>query len=208
VFDASLDERCSETHACRSPGFWGTHAGEPNNLAQRVIDDAGGCAGICGEVVGDTALESADSVVEGICVSPRGDVRLQLVRQLTAMSLNCAANGYGFDCSGHVRFAPLFAACNEACAERTGDVGDCIAMIDCFNNGGETDLATGLCYTDTIANCHLRPLPPPYDGNTPATSSQACSQARKNACTLLPPGEITGCTSGTRIDPDDEICLP
>jgi hypothetical protein len=64
-----------------------------------------------------------------------------------------------------------------------------------------------LCIIDTIANCHLRPLPSPYDGNSPATSSQACSQARKNTCTVLAPGEL-GCTSGLRLDPVEETCNP
>ncbi|MGH7894737.1 MAG: hypothetical protein ACREQL_08715 [Candidatus Binatia bacterium] len=209
VFDPDLDVRCTETHACRSAGFWGTHGADPYNLTQMAIDAGGGCLDICGEVVTNTVVSSADSAIEGICISPRGDMRLQLARQLTAMSLNCAMNGFYPDCSGHVRFAPLFAACNDACTQGTADVGDCIAASDCFNNGGEIDLANGLCITDTIANCHLRPLPSPFDASTAATSSQRCSAARKNDCTLLPPGELAGCTQpGLELDPAEEACNP
>jgi hypothetical protein len=209
VFDPELDVRCTETHACRTPGFWGTHGGDPFNVTQMAIDAGGGCLEVCGEVITNTVPSSAESALEAICVSPRGALRLQLARQLTAMSLNCAMNGFDIDCSGHARLAPLFAACNAACAGNTADVGDCIAMVDCFNNGGETEVETGLCYTDTIANCHLRPLPAPFDASSGATSSQTCSQARKNGCTVLPPGEQTSCTApGLELDPAAEMCLP
>jgi hypothetical protein len=209
VFDPDLNERCTETHACRSAGFWGTHAGNPYNLAQMAIDAAGSCVEVCGEILTNTTTSSPNSSVEAICVSPRSDPRLQLARQLTAMSLNCAMNGFGGDCSGHIRFAPLFAVCNDACTNKTGDVGDCIAAIDCFNNGGEMDLETGLCLTDTIANCHLRDMPAGFNESTAATSSQACSSARKNACTILPPGELSGCTQpGLTLDPAVESCQP
>ena len=157
-------------------------------------------------MITNTTLASADSALEAICVSPRGEIRLQLARQLTAMALNCAVNGFGGDCSGHARLAPLFALCNDACAQNTNDVGDCIGMIDCFNNGGDADPVSGLCMVDSIANCHLRPLPSPYDGNSPASSSQACASARKNTCTVLPSGEQT-CTSGLR-DVTPETCTP
>jgi hypothetical protein len=142
-------------------------------------------------------------------VSPRGDLRLQLGRQLTAMALNCAINGFGRDCSGHVRLGELFAACNDACTQRTGDVGECVAAVDCFNNGGDYDFQSGLCVTDTIANCHLRSLPSPYHGGVPASSAQTCSAVRKNACTILPPGELSGCTAtGLELDPTVETCTP
>jgi hypothetical protein len=209
VFDPALDERCTETHACRSPGYWGTHAGDPGNVAQAAIDEAGSCLEVCGEVITNTTVSSANSALEAICVSPRGDLRLQLGRQLTAMALNCAINGFGRDCSGHVRLGELFAACNDACTQKTGDVGECVAAVDCFNNGGDYDFQSGLCVTDTIANCHLRSLPSPYDGGVPASSAQTCSAVRKNACTILPPGELSGCTAtGLELDPTVETCTP
>lgn len=79
---------------CRTAGFWGTHAGidlkkpQSQNITQTVLTFAGGSV-ICGEVINNTILNSVTSALEALCVSPLGDQRLQLGRQLTAMSLNC-----------------------------------------------------------------------------------------------------------------------
>jgi len=127
---------------CRTPGFWGTHAGTEKkgsqNITQQVITAGGGCLEICGEIISDTAPDSADSAVEAICVSVESQTERQLARQLTAAALNCIISGGGADCNG-TSIEELFADCNSACvgdpsSERT--VEECIAEVDCFNNGG------------------------------------------------------------------------
>jgi hypothetical protein len=134
---------------CRTAGFWGTHAGiecpkkQPNcgslNITQAVLDECGGCLEICGEVINQTIVDSADSALEAICVSPK-DLKLQLVRQLTALSLNCCVSGWGSNCSVDPALAKLIADCNESCVVNTNEtiptIGECVPIIDCINNGG------------------------------------------------------------------------
>jgi cysteine-rich repeat protein len=140
---------CLGEEICRTPGFWATHAGieKPGskNITQMVITSAGGCLEICGEIIDDTVLRSADSAVEAMCVPVKGNIRLQLVRQLTAAALNCVVSGGGSDCTG-ISIEDLYQACNAGCAANTFPVpvgselltlSNCINRIDCFNNGGE-----------------------------------------------------------------------
>src|SRR3989442_426144 len=137
---------CTATHTCkvpicRSPGFWGTHACPENsslvsscenamskNITQAVINAAGGCFVVCGEVIKNTILANADSTVEAICVSPAGNQRLQLIRQLTAMALNCIISGLKSDCSGDpAGLGKLFSHCNSVClGTGTTSIRDCI----------------------------------------------------------------------------------
>ncbi|MDZ4348674.1 MAG: hypothetical protein U1A22_03975 [Xanthomonadaceae bacterium] len=180
---------------CRTPGFWGTHAGtekrNSTDLTQLAIDAAGGSLSICGATIDNTLVPDYMSAVEAMCVSVQGDSRLQLTRQLTAMALNCVVSGGGADCSG-TSVASLFQAANEACELGVANLGDYIAPVDCFNNGGQVDSATGECVIDPENNCHERDLSESdvFDGVSPlpgpAGSSKACNAATKNNIIVLP----------------------
>lgn len=145
---------------CRTAGFWGTHAGvDPKKLAsqnitQAVLDYALVDPVICGELINDTILNtSITSALEALCVSPQGDQKLQLARQLTAMSLNCVMSGGGSDCSLTVN-AGEFSAGNAVCLNAvdgdptdgptTAEISNRIARIDCLNNGGVLDDLDGV----------------------------------------------------------------
>jgi hypothetical protein len=184
---------------CRTPGFWGTHG----KITSGVIALGGGCLEVCGEKIKNVSVASADSALEAICVSPRGDDRLQLARQLTSMALNCVVSSHGTDCGGtSSTLGALFDDCNKACRGEASNlsVGACTEAVDCFNNGGAFDADTGLCGTDPNGSCHERPLPPPWDPPGAADSPQTCNAARKNDCTVIPPGEtsnsVNACTAG------------
>jgi len=197
---------------CRTPGFWGTHAGREKsrsqNITQAVINAAGGCIEVCGEIIDNTVLNSADSAVEAICVSPRGDQRLQLVRQLTAAALNCIITNGNPDCTG-VSVEEVFQTCNASCASGDPSAPDtCIGLLDCFNNGGTID-GSGNCVTGAPNNCHDRLLVNDslnlnFEPPGPAGSSNECNAARDNTCTVIPPGEAS-CGSGLMC-PDPETC--
>ena len=103
------------------------------NITQAVIDAAlGGSLSICGQTIDNTSVGNMMSALEAMCVSPRGEQRLQLARQLTAAALNCVISGAGADCAGLPEVP--FSACNTACA-LDGDIGTCIEDLDDFNNG-------------------------------------------------------------------------
>ena len=203
-----LPAECNE-EICRTPGFWGTHGGaEKNrstNITQAILDTFGGTLTICGTTISNTNVGSPNSALEAICISPKGDSRLQLARQLTAAALNCGitnnndegtcstdANGAA-PCAG-VSIGDVFDACNAACLTGTtavvnGNTISCIEAIDCFNNGGIFDPATGTCADATGTSCHDRDLVNGcFDFSTPgpAGSSNACNDARKNNVTVLP----------------------
>ena len=90
---------CNVTEICRTPGFWGTHGGIEKsrsvNITEAVLDSFGGTLEICGTIINNTTLGSQNSALEAICVSPKGDSRLQLARQLTAAALNCGITNAG-----------------------------------------------------------------------------------------------------------------
>lgn len=210
VFDPTRDESC-ELEFCRTAGFWSTHAGaekkngKSQNITLAVIDLANGIRdlplkdlinlngvygklNICGENIVNTQLNDAASALESMCVSPQGDPRLQLVRQLTAASLNCVLSGGNPECIGvdgpsHISIEDLFAACNTACADGGTVVTDgvntisCIAAVDCWNNGGVFYEATGFCQTGT---CSL-------DGVTPCNSKSNCPlyYGQEQSCVAL-----------------------
>jgi hypothetical protein len=200
--DPTNDPSCQNEAICRTPGFWSTHG----DVSQQVIDSAGGCFVVCGEVIttatGDS-VGNASSVLEATCVAPKGDLRLQLVRQLTAFALNCAVSGFGADCGGDPTLSDLFTECNTDCIANT-NLAACIEAIDCFNNGGLPDLGSGTCGTDPSGSCHARELPDFIDQES-ADTSQECNAARKTQCTVVPPGE-TQCTSGV-ISSGAEACF-
>ncbi len=150
---------CKE-EICRTPGFWGTHAGDTEkaprsqNITQAVINK-GGPLEICGKNIDNTKLDWCDSALEAICVSVKGEQKLQLARQLTAAALNCIMSNGNADCSG-VSIDQLFADCNNVCQgiPVAGlDMSKCISSIDCFNNGGvyNPDLME-MCQTGTCSN--------------------------------------------------------
>jgi hypothetical protein len=179
------------------------------NITQTVINLAGGSLSICGETLTDTHLDHAHSAEEALCVN-LGQVSkaLQLARQLTAAALNCVISGGPATCVGQP-IGPIFTACNTACPGSTNamvgaDTVDCIKAIDCFNNGGTFNTATGNCSTQTV-NCHTRNFgicsngalcsdTTPCPGNEacnpgPAGSSKQCNDANQNSCTIFGPGE-------------------
>jgi hypothetical protein len=153
-----------------------------------------------------TVAQAEHSALEAICVSPKGDSRLQLARQLTAAALNCgittstgtpglcAANQPGATPCAGVSIESVWDACNAACPTgTTADVGgntvSCIGAIDCFNNGGVFDPATGECGT-AEESCHDRNLVTDcFDFNPPgaAGSPRSCNTARKNTVLVVPP---------------------
>jgi hypothetical protein len=201
TFDPENDESCRNDAICRTPGFWKTHGA----VSQQVIGLAGGCLEVCGEVITTataSSVNNANSVLEAMCTQPRGEHRLQLVRQLTALALNCVISEFGPDCSGDTGLGELFADCNEACLENDG-VGDCIAAIDCFNNGGVFNETTGLCGEDPGDSCHEQPLPETIDQG-PADTAQACNAAAKSPCATILTNEAA-CTSGNE-SPNPETC--
>jgi hypothetical protein len=180
---------------CRTPGFWKTHG----TASQTVLNDNGGCVEICGQPINNalaTSVGSANSVLEAMCISPRGEQRLQLVRQLTALALNCGVSGFGLDCGSNGPLDDLFTDCNAACESNSSDIGDCIEAIDCFNNGGAIDPISGLC-GEAAFNCHEQPLP---IAQGKADTPQACNAASKNTCTVILSGQ-SNCTSNSQSCP-------
>jgi hypothetical protein len=199
IVDLTADPICQPGDIiCRTPGFWATHGGtqktRSQNITQAVIDLGGGCFEVCGEVINTTVVNDANSALEAMCASPRGDQRIQLARQLTAMALNCIVSEVGPDCGGDAALDELFGDCNSACVGGPADrsIGECIGDVDCFNNGG--------CRGDD--NCHERELPDEFQPPGPAGSAGFCNDARKNDCTVIDPGE-TDC-GGV----DQGVCAP
>jgi len=199
---------------CRTPGFWGTHAcwenplnyldercekeGRATNITQAVIDMAGGSLGlICGSPIDNTALGDEDSAVEAICVSVKGNIQLQLVRQLTAAALNCVVSGGPANCVGVPLYQDIFHECNLTCTNTAaGDPArkalftECISKIDCLNNGRIFE--NGVCRSAVEGNCHQQPLCGPgdspewcYEPPGPAGSSNECNDAIDNECFVI-----------------------
>jgi hypothetical protein len=167
--DSAVCSATCQNEICRTPGFWGTHAGtekkNSQNITQQVINAGGGSLTVCGQSIDNTNLGCGDSAVEAICVSIKGEQKLQLARQLTAAALNCIMTNGTADCSG-VSIDQLFADCNAVCqgTDVPGwDMGKCTDAIDCFNNGGvyNPDLMkmcqTGKC-SDNGAPCNENDL--------------------------------------------------
>jgi hypothetical protein len=118
------------------------------NITQAVIDEVGGLS-VCGVTINNTLVNDDNSAIEAICVSPSGDIRLQLVRQLTAAALNCVISGGPANCSGTPIFTGTFSTCNTLCQNSgasTSSITACINSLDCLNNGG-TLLSNGFCQT-------------------------------------------------------------
>jgi hypothetical protein len=194
---------CNNAEICRTPGFWGTHGGLEKSSSQQITGDVlaafNGTLQICGVTV-----DTVDEALQAICVSPKGDSRLQLARQLTAAALNCGITNAGGTpgqctlengadpCAG-VSIGDVFQACNAACPTGTTAVVDghtisCIGAIDCFNGGGVFDPATGNCNDATGTSCHDRDLSAGCFEFVPpgaAGSPKACNDARKDCTTIF-----------------------
>jgi hypothetical protein len=186
--DLTLDPTCTPDELiCRTPGFWKTHAGEEKNrsqnITQAVLDSVGGLT-VCGETIDNTLVDSPNSVLEAMCIAPRGDSTLQLIRQLTAMGLNCAVSEIDGDCSGNMALGDLWDDCNAACVGDPSDltINECIGLIDCFNNGGV--IVGETCLTDEFDNCHERELPEEFNPPGPAGSTDACKDAFESECLI------------------------
>jgi hypothetical protein len=172
-------------------------------------------------VKGDMNEYSSDpeSALEAICVRVQGVHERQLVRQLTAAGLNCCASNGNADCTD-VSIEEIFQICNAVCegTDSTYSVQECIFLIDCWNNGGGPvemggfwtcqpmypschSMSLGICEDGTI--CTEANTISDWEGGlicdsdgsrcsqSPASSSKACSYARRNDCTPLDPGECS-----------------
>ena len=165
---------------CRTPGFWGTHAGveksRSNNLTQAVIVAAGGSLSICGQTIDNTNVGNMMSAVEAMCVHPKGEQQRQLARQLTAAALNCTVFGAGPNCSG-ASIETEFAAANAACEANAGNLSYHIGIIDAFNNSEE-------CHEAPFGDYEVFDQFDKVPG--PAGSSRACNAAVKNETYVVP----------------------
>ena len=202
------------TSICRTAGFWGTHAGtekaRSQPISQEVITANGGSITVCGEVIDNTvgSPSSPSPVVEAMCVSVRGDQRLQLARQLTAAALNCIMSG------GVGNICDTFAACDPVCLANDDQaaITGCISEIDCLNNGGKWlgdfcqmgtcagsdvpcndagDCGEGIACEPLEGNCHDQQLCSEtnpalcFEPPGPAGSSRACNTATSNGITIF-----------------------
>jgi hypothetical protein len=214
---ATCDANCQPikvSAVCRTPGFWGTHACPcdgpceeqggscAQNITQAVINQCD-CLEVCGQAITNTCLNDASSAVEAICVSPAGNITLQLVRQLTAMSLNCCVSGLSSNCSGDPGLASLFGECNGICtggSDNTLTVQSCINEIDCFNNGGtineslKTLCQTGTC-SDNSAPCNSGDLS--KCGTDPLHTCVALTDTCHNRAIPLSDLGLTNCLDGS-----------
>ena len=225
---------------CRTAGFWSTHGGTEKkgskNITQTVLNAVDpGCATICGEIIDDTTVNSADSALEAMCVPVKGQIRLQLARQLTAAALNCIASEGSADCTG-VSIKPAFDTCNAACTANAdaSAITGCVSQIDCFNNGGQWDGAKciiGTCGGDLSENavacagnsdctslgntcvaptdtCHDQPLDSIYVGNlepTGAAGSAKACQSASSSKCTVVGDGEINCTAGNP-DENSETC--
>ena len=198
---------------CRSPGFWGTHAGvektRSKNITEAVIDCAdGNCADhtandyllICGEKIdspdsnpadGTTDWNDAASSTEALCVPVKGAQILQLARQLTAAALNCILSNGDETCASTPLYATAFADCNTTCAASTAtkeELTACIGELDCLNNG--RTFINGLCLDPVPGNCSEQQLVNVAQGLDfeppgPAGSPDACQAAHATKCNVV-----------------------
>ena len=189
IVDATATADCEvevpAEEICRTPGFWGTHAGtehrRSSNLTQLVIDAAGGELSICGQTIDNTNVGNVNSAVEAMCVRIEGQQQRQLARQLTAMALNCVVSGGDSDCTG-TSVEQLFAEANAACIAGGGgpELGSWIDQVDAFNNGIGSDCGDRELDASTEIFDGISPFP------GPAGSARACSSANGNGIKVVP----------------------
>jgi hypothetical protein len=141
----------------RTAGFWKNHP----VVTAGVLSGVGSVA-VCGVSLSNVDVGDAASVLEALCISPQGDQRLQLARQLTAAALTAAAGGATF---------ADYATCNGLCTDPGATVealADCIDDLASFNASGDN-------------------LPAPWDPPS-AADTLPCGLASSTACTILAPG--------------------
>jgi hypothetical protein len=131
---------------------------------------------VCGEEITNTLVPDNESSTEAICVSPKGNSRLQLARHLTAAALNCVVSGGGADCTG-VSIGADWAAANDVCING-GDYSYWGDIIDDWNNGEECHQRE-LSESDVFAGVSKLP--------GPAGSPNACNLAISNNVTIFTP---------------------
>ena len=151
---------------CRTPGFWGTHAeADARKPNSQDITGAFLPVTVCGVVLTNTDVGNSCSAQESLCVSPRGDQRLQLARQLTAARLNCNVEPCG------TAILTLLDGCDQACIanDDATAIGECIEDVDAFNNGTSPD----------ALGCHDRDIPG-FQPPGPAGSPGDCNVAKEN----------------------------
>lgn len=144
-------------HYCtRTAGFYKNHPSTTKSLVDSV-----GSVSVCGKTLSTVGVNRSDSIIEALCVSPVGDSRLQLVRQLTTAALNIRLGGRPF---------ANFAACNAVCQNDhaySWDIDRCIQSADDYNSSGDNIVA-------------------PFDPAGMADSTP-CTQALATSCTVLSP---------------------
>ena len=153
---------------CRTAGYWGTHGGfearrnaTAVNVTQALLDAVGPLE-VCGESISATsnltkpylAGLGLTSALEGLCVRVQTVQQRSLYRALVAAALNCAASGAANFCE---LIVPEFTDCDLLCQgtppQDPPTVGECVELLDCFNNGGE--MVTGGC---AFGTCESQPL--------------------------------------------------
>ncbi|MFN2375656.1 MAG: hypothetical protein ABR538_03915, partial [Candidatus Binatia bacterium] len=167
-----VNENICASDICRSAGYWSTHSGYEKsnsvNVGQLVIDAVGPLE-VCGETISTTSNSSSPYVdglgltsnLEGLCMRSQGVKQRQLYRQLTAAALNCAISGDDCDVILAKYIDVSFTECSNLCeglavAPDAPSVGECVAQLDCFNNGGQTvdgKCAIGTCANDSSLYC-------------------------------------------------------
>jgi len=155
TYNSDNDPSCQgETEICRNALFWGGYAGTEKggiNIVKEGINYGGGCLEVCGEVLTETKLYSADSALEGLCVALLSSPKILLTRQLIAAALNCIMTNGNSDCS-NTSIDNLFSNCNTICSGgNLGDIYHCLRSLECYNNGGEV-LGDGFCQTGTCSD--------------------------------------------------------
>ena len=198
-----------ELTVCRAPQFWAMHA---ETDTQPVLDASAGDVNVCGAILANTLPDSARSALEALCVSRADDPRLELVRQLAALSLNCVATSGDARCTGleHGGSAvgALFESCTSVCLNGADSsiVADCIVSLGCVNQGGYPE--GGSCYA---GRCSASGAPCRQHGDCPAgdedlclpiacqratdvdgeapSSLQACGEASASPCAVIARGE-------------------
>jgi hypothetical protein len=195
----------------------GTETGGSTNITLALLDAYNAANGpdlvICGQTISDTAAGSVNSALEALCIDKKADGRLQLARELTATALNCIISRAAGDpvapacdvtagltgdvCAG-VSIEQIFDACNGACpTETTAEILvdgtpteiPCIGALECFNDGGDFDPASGeceespdSCLDQTLVNGCFDFEPP-----GPPGSPRQCNDSRRNAVVVVPP---------------------
>ena len=212
---------CSATEICRTPGFWATRGGaekkNSTNITQAVIGGtSGGYLSVCGAQIATTNPDVMWSTTNAMCTSVKGVSERQLVRQLTALALNCVMSGGDGDCSG-TSVQGLANECNALCGGDPVDVrtvNDCISEIDCFNNGGAWDGDHCIAW---MGSCEISGLPCDSEDTINCELGEDCTIAEScHDLTLCqeggdlcfdPPGPAGG-TNDCKIAKKNGVYLP